>query len=659
MSRKIILLLIILLGFSIAALGSNSNVKESRATASGIGITLEALRGPEITELYISYSDTALSSTEKVKVNAYGIDGTKKYTEVYHDVAIQNGVSTIPLAFLNQHETVEVEVTLGSGSDRMEMLASTAVKLRPEIAIQSVAAPETVLSSMPFNADVTVAELNKDIGADFTVIIKEGDNILASGKASIATGGSTTVSIPLLITQAGVHDLSAVVVDSSPAVYSTLDNEQSFSVEVLKRPDLTIQSLDAPASALSRNSFNVDVTVAELNGDTGANFTIAIKEGDNILASGGAGVVAGGVATVSIPLHIAQVGLHNLSAVIQDSNPAEDNIENNRHDFSVEIQRPLLKPDLTIQSIASPATALPKSYFDVDVSVAELNKDTGASFSVVIKEGSTVLASGNASVAPGGNVTVSIPLLIAEVGLHNLSAVIQDSNPAEDNIENNHQDFSIEIMTPPLNEADYTMMYYSQEDDYHNSKNLNTAADGVHIEVSDYTEKRMVEKFSYKLTLSRELIFPIDSLHIQVVNDSGIVEEHEYSNLRNETSYYPDTESTFTITSAGGVTEIRFERNGRYQETLSSGYNYYSASDNTSWNTGFVEQKGVLMNTRAKAGVYVEIIDEGTGYGGMAEMNLTTPVYSSLTWNSGGVTGYRNVTTYYPKQEGRTTNQNG
>ncbi|MFA4935545.1 MAG: hypothetical protein WC568_06885, partial [Candidatus Methanoperedens sp.] len=265
------------------------------------------------------------------------------------------------------------------------------------------------------------------------------------------------------------------------------------------------------------------------------------------------------------------------------------------------------------------------------------------------------LSSGAASVTAGGTTTVSLPLLISQVGNHNLSAIIENSTPAEDNVENNQQNFNVEITKLLLNQADYTMMYYSQNDDYHNSKNLNSAdGGGTHIEVSDYTEKGISEKFYYKLTINKEIIFPIGSLHIQISNDSGIVEEHEHVNLENETVYYPDTESTLTITSANGLTEIKLERSAKYQETVSSGYNYYSASDNTSWNSGLVDQKGVIMNPQIKTGAYIELIDDGIGYGGFGTMNLTAPVYSSSTWNNVGVMGYRNITTYYTKQAGKT-----
>jgi hypothetical protein len=190
---------------------SENSKSKSRAIASGSGMVLEALKGAETTDIYIFYYDAALSRADRVKISAYSIDGTKKYTEVYRDVAIQNGISKIPLTNLIRHETVEVEVTIGSGGNRVEMFGSTGVKLRPDITIQNITAPTTALASGYFNIDVTVIELNKDTGANFTVVIKEGESILASNAVSVPAGGSVTVSIPMLINLAGLHDLSAII----------------------------------------------------------------------------------------------------------------------------------------------------------------------------------------------------------------------------------------------------------------------------------------------------------------------------------------------------------------------------------------------------------------------------------------------------------------
>lgn len=88
---------------------------------------------------------------------------------------------------------------------------------------------------------------------------------------------------------------------------------------------------------------------------------------------------------------------------------------------------------------------------------------------------------------------------------------------------------------------------------------------------------------------------------------------------------------------------------------LSSGYNYYSQSANTTWNSNLINQTGTLMDARVRTGVYIEVIDGGIGYGGTETMNLTLPVYSNSTWADGGVSGYRNIATYYTKQAGRTS----
>lgn len=552
MNRRLVIAGIILIGLATIAMGLQTH-------AIGTVMSLKAYKGPQITDLYIIYADETLSMADRVKVTAYYTNGTRKYSNIYNNILIINGVSIIPLTNLNQNDTILVEVAIGNGKSKQDMSGQTIVKLRP---------------------------------------------------------------------------------------------------------DLTIQNINAPSTAFNTSYFNVNINVIELNNDAGANYTLLIKEGNSVMASKSSYISAGGTATISVPILINHVGLHSLSAVITDSDPAEYSTDNNQRGFSIEIIRPLQEPDLTVQSINAPASALPTSYFNVDVNVAELNMDTGAAYTLFIKENDIVLASSQSSVPAGGNVTVPFSLLINKTGTHTLSAIIQDSNPAEDDIANNRQDFTVEMIRPLISPADYTMWYYSQGDNYNNNKNLNSAAGGgTHIEVSQYIERKISERFYFKLTINKELIFPIDSLRIQLSNESGIMEEHENITViptkiekgRPIASiFYPDTGTTLTITSISGLTEVKLEKRAIYQEILSSGYNYYSPSENRTWNSSLINQTGTLLKSRIKTGIYIEVIDDGSGYGGVGTMNLTLPVYFNSTWNDAGISGYRDIATYYTKQAGRT-----
>lgn len=627
------------------------------------GITVDALKGAEVTDIYISYSDANLTLADRVKIDAFYSNGTKKFTENYRNVAIINRTSLISSTNLNQNETIAVLVEIGSGKSVLKMTAQTRVKLRPDLAIQSINAPSRVLSGSPFDVDLNTIEINRDTGANFSITIKEGTNVVTSTSASIIPGGNTLIKIPLLIQQTGLHNLSAVIENSDPSEYSTLNNQQDISVEIIRRPDLAIQNLTAPSAVLSGDQFDVDLNITELNNDSGADFTVLIKEGGSILASNTSSVSAGSRITVPVQLVINQTGLHNLSAIIIDAVPAEDpsSISNNRQDFSIEIVQPVQSPDIAIQNISSPNTALSGSYINVNVTLTELGGVSGASFNTVIKEAGTILGNASSSITPGGSTEVTISLLITQAGIHNLTVTVQDSIPIENNVGNNQQNFTVEITRPALNPVGYTSKYYSQTDDYHNSKNVNSAADGgTHIEVSVYNEKKISERFNYTSTINQALVFPIDYLHIRLSNGANVAEEHALSNIASSGSstafvYYPETDSTLTITVSGGTTAVKLERKAKLQTVQSSGYNYYSAVDNSSWNTNFANQTGILMNPALNTTVYLELIDGGTGYGGTETMNPAAPVYSNTTWNNAGVTGYRNIAWYYPIQTGTTS----
>ena len=360
---------------------------------------------------------------------------------------------------------------------------------------------------------------------------------------------------------------------------------------------------------------------------------------------------------------INQTGIHNLSAVIVSVAPEEDtgSLSNNQQDFSIEIVQPVLSPDIAITNISSPGTAQASTYFNVSIDIVELAGLMGANFNTVIREASTILATASSSITSGGSTSITVPLLISQTGTHNLTVTVENSTPAETNLDNNHADFTVEITRPALDPVSYTSKYYSQTDDYHNSKNVNSAADGgTHIEVSEYDEKKISERFNYTSTINQALVFPIDYLHIRLLNGADVVEEHALSNIASIGSstasvYYPETDSTLTITVLGGITSIKLDRKAKYQSVQSSGYNYYSDIDNSSWNTNFTNQTGILMNPSLSTTVYLELMDGGAGFGGTQTMSPVPPVYSNTTWNNAGVTGYRNIATYYTKQTGTTT----
>lgn len=115
---------------------------------------------------------------------------------------------------------------------------------------------------------------------------------------------------------------------------------------VLLRPELSVDSVDAPTTAYVNTSINVSAIVKELNGDLGANSTVQILNGDTVLdTANNVKVSAGGSAAVAFLLNFSQPGTYHLRALISNVQPGEYDATHNEKDFTIQV----LQPDKTMQ----------------------------------------------------------------------------------------------------------------------------------------------------------------------------------------------------------------------------------------------------------------------------------------------------------------------
>ncbi|HEY1369521.1 MAG TPA: gamma-glutamyltransferase, partial [Gaiellaceae bacterium] len=113
----------------------------------------------------------------------------------------------------------------------------------------------------------------------------------------------------------------------------------SADARVLLRPNLTVSSLSAPADALRGRPLTVQATVAESAGDVGATATATLYDGGRKLESRSVSVAAGGRTTAAFEATLADLGRHDLRAVVSDSVPAEANTSDNEAVAPVDVHR--------------------------------------------------------------------------------------------------------------------------------------------------------------------------------------------------------------------------------------------------------------------------------------------------------------------------------
>ncbi len=127
----------------------------------------------------------------------------------------------------------------------------------------------------------------------------------------------------------------------------------------------------------------------------------------------------------------------------------------------------LLRPDLTIPSVAAPTEQLINAPFEVEVVVKELNLESGATFNVTLLDGGSPVGTVNAAVvAAGAQVSVVFgSLTVATTGVRNYTAQISGVVPGDFNDANNSKDFSIKFIDPQpaVNAAYYGLEYYDNQ----------------------------------------------------------------------------------------------------------------------------------------------------------------------------------------------------
>jgi hypothetical protein len=106
----------------------------------------------------------------------------------------------------------------------------------------------------------------------------------------------------------------------------------------------------------------------------------------------------------------------------------------------------LLRPDLTIASLETPARTLSTRTINVRGEIAELNGDVGATATVTLSWGPTVLATQSATVAKGGRTSVLFSgiALTSPVPVE-LTLRLSDASPAETDATNNARSATVDV----------------------------------------------------------------------------------------------------------------------------------------------------------------------------------------------------------------------
>ena len=336
------------------------------------------------------------------------------------------------------------------------------------------------------------------------------------------TGDQATVSLADLV------DASRVEVQVHIKTAETVDEEVlTGAADVLKRPDLVVSAIDAPAQVNLSASFSVGATIRETNLEVGATATVTLWEGVTPLGSvAGVQVAAGGETDVEFNgLTGSPVGLHQYTVAISAADPAEYDDTNNDSSFSVLV----VSPDLVVSEINAPTQANVNIPFSIEAVIAETRLQVGATATVSLYEGESLLGSiPNVQVAAGGHVSAVFQgLTESTTGDHDFTVKISGVTPEEFDTTNNDSTFTITFLA-----AADPMLYsitYNRTDNFYRHL-LTTYCDGTYYEE---TQTGKTESLQYRAVAnpSYRLHAPFDQVIWEVETESGVVARHDTANL--------------------------------------------------------------------------------------------------------------------------------
>lgn len=161
-------------------------------------LELRALTGPKGGDVRITVpaadGGVAIARFERVQVRLTP-RGETEPTRVLNrkDVSAENGVAEVTLGEVERGTKVEVQVHVRENEPpRTTIMRGDAIaKLRPDLVVAAVYAPEQTLSARPVDVVADIEELNDETGATATLNLMLGPTAVAEPKTVTIAAGAT------------------------------------------------------------------------------------------------------------------------------------------------------------------------------------------------------------------------------------------------------------------------------------------------------------------------------------------------------------------------------------------------------------------------------------------------------------------------------------
>ncbi|HEY5909910.1 MAG TPA: hypothetical protein VJA21_04830 [Verrucomicrobiae bacterium] len=291
----------------------------------------------------------------------------------------------------------------------------------------------------------------------------------------------------------------------------------------------------------------------------------------------------------------------------------------------------LLRPDVAVSGVNAPQSAYAGLVVNIGALIGELNGDLGATGTVYLMEGATVLDQATGFIGPNGTASVVFSTVFSTLGTHQLKVVVANETPADYDYANNTQDLSIEVTQTPASYYAYYNHYVTEFSEDYNWPWWQSGTN--YYNVND-------ENLNESLYIPGTLSFPLDDVAISTFSDGNPIESFDLPNLAADFSYPPPYyyAQVYRNLAAGFDFYLQTYQDpwsqGSYAQIYRSAANdvFYSVYHNYYWGDGsysYANQYGTYLNAATSVGIRLVIKSGGSAYGGSVNM----PVYG-YSWDS-------------------------
>jgi hypothetical protein len=221
----------------------DAGYKPATGRAGSASLMVRALLGKdrqtalEVTTGVLDDAATPPGNVDKIQLKIFNLVGGLMSTSNYNNLR-GGGYASHSLANLTRGSGVQVQANVsGIDANRADVVTvSGTVRMRPDIAVTAISAPENALVGVPFTVVADVGELNGDVGARANCVVSvDGTPVGTATGIWVDAAGAVSCLFTVSVSTPGVAKIAVTATGIKPGDYDSANNVKETSIRVDQR----------------------------------------------------------------------------------------------------------------------------------------------------------------------------------------------------------------------------------------------------------------------------------------------------------------------------------------------------------------------------------------------------------------------------------------